>query len=100
MQEACEMTICATVGIDVSKDRLDVVLRRQEREQARGYANSVAGFRDLHTWLHGQGVAPQQTQVALEATGSYSDAVPCSCTSRAMWSVCSILPYWSIIARV
>ncbi len=51
------------------------MLRRAEREQARGYANSATGFRDLHTWLLGQGVAPQHTQVALEATGSYSDAV-------------------------
>lgn len=75
MQDVCEMTIAATVGIDVSKDRLDVVLRRAERQQPRGYANSAAGFRDLHSWLCGQGVQPQQTQVALEATGSYSDAV-------------------------
>ena len=75
MQPACETTICATVGIDVSKDRLDVVLRRSEREHPRVCANSAAGFRELHTWLQGQGVQPQQTQVALEATGSYSDAI-------------------------
>ena len=65
----------ATVGIDVSKDRLDVVLRRAEREQSHGHAHSAAGYSDLHSWLCGQGVLPQQTQVALEATGSYSDAV-------------------------
>lgn len=75
MPEACEIMISATVGIDVSKDRLDVVLRQVEREQPRGYANSALGYSDLHRWLLGQGVAPQQTQVALEATGSYSDAV-------------------------
>jgi transposase len=75
MSHSCEVTITASVGIDVSKDRLDVMLRRAEREQQRGYANSAAGFRDLHSWLQGQGVAPQQTQVALEATGSYSDAI-------------------------
>jgi len=75
MQEVCEMTIAATVGIDVSKDRLDVVLRRAEREQSRGSANSARGFGELQRWLCGQGVQPQQTQVALEATGSYSDAV-------------------------
>jgi transposase len=70
-----EVTICATVGIDVSKDQLEVVLRHQEREQPRVCANSAAGCAELHRWLQGQGVQPQQTQVVLEATGSYSDAV-------------------------
>jgi len=75
MHEASTVTIGATIGIDVSKDRLDVVLRREEREQPRVYANSAAGFLELHRWLIAQHVQPQQTQVALEATGSYSDAV-------------------------
>ena len=75
MQEACDLTIDATVGIDVSKDRLDVVLRREERDQTRGCANSAAGFLELHRWLSAQGIQPQQTPVALEATGSYSDAI-------------------------
>lgn len=75
MPDTCEMTITTTVGIDVSKDRFDAVLRHAEREQPRGYANSAAGFRDLHRWLQDQGVQPQQTQVALEASGSYADAI-------------------------
>ena len=68
MHESCERTIGATVGIDVSKDRLDVVLRREEREQQRVCANSAAGFLELHRWLSTHGIQPQQTQVALEAT--------------------------------
>jgi transposase len=75
MPHGSEETIHATVGIDVSKDRLEVVLHTAEREQPHAYANSAAGFADLHTWLCSQGVTPQQTQVALEATGSYADAV-------------------------
>ncbi len=75
MSESCKMLISATVGIDVSKDRLEVVLRRGERDQPRAYANSSAGFVELHGWLQSQGVVPQQTQIAVEATGSYSDAV-------------------------
>ena len=63
MQEACDLTIGATVGIDVSKDRVDVVLRREERDQTRGCAKSAAGFLDLHRWLCGQDVQPQQTRV-------------------------------------
>jgi transposase len=70
MQEASTVTIDATVGIDVSKDRLDVVLRREEHEQPRVCANTAAGFLELHRWLGAQDVQPQQTQVALEATGS------------------------------
>ena len=75
MQPMCEVTIDATVGIDVSKDQLEVVLRREEREQPRVCANHASGFGELHRWLIAHGVQPQQTQVALEATGSYSDAV-------------------------
>ena len=63
MHESCELTIGATVGIDVSKDRLDVVLRREEREQPRVCANSAAGFLELHRWLSTHGIQPQQTQV-------------------------------------
>ena len=70
-----EVTLCATVGIDVSKDQLEVALRQQEREQPRGCAKSAAGFAQLRRWLGGQGMQPQQTQVVLEATGSSSDAV-------------------------
>ncbi len=54
---------------------MDVVLRREEREQKRGCANIAAGFLELHRWLCGQGIEPQQTRVVLEATGSYSDAI-------------------------
>ena len=63
MHDSCDLTIGATIGIDVSKDRLDVVLRREEREQPRVCANTAAGFLELHTWLGGQDVQPQQTRV-------------------------------------
>ena len=48
MHDSCDLTISATIGIDVSKDRLDVVLRREEREQPRVCANTAAGFLELH----------------------------------------------------
>jgi transposase len=75
MHDSCERTICATMGIDVSKARLDLVLRREERDQPRVCATTAAGFLELHCWLGGQDVQPQQTRVVVEATGSYSDAV-------------------------
>jgi len=75
MAHRCEEPIDASVGIDVSKDSLEVVLRRDEREQVRRCANTSTGFGELQRWLLAQQVQPQRTQVAVEATGSYSDAI-------------------------
>jgi transposase len=75
MAHPCDKPIDATIGIDVSKDQLDVVLRREQREQARTCANTSAGFGELQRWLLTQQVQPERTQLALEATGSYSDAI-------------------------
>ncbi len=46
MAHPCDKPIDATVGIDVSKDHLDVVLRHEQHEQARRCANTSAGFGD------------------------------------------------------
>ena len=57
-------------GIDVSKDVLDVAVRRDERrfETAR-FANDAAGHKKLITWLTKGG---RTVRVVLEATGTYS----------------------------
>ena len=75
MTHACEEPIDATIGIDVSKECRDVVLRREQREQARTCAKTLAGFGELQRWLLTQQVRPERTQVAEDATGSYSDAI-------------------------
>ena len=65
--------VLASVGIDVAKAKLDVVVRLGEREQHRVVANTPAGFLDLVSWLRSLGV--EQMRACLEATGSYSDAI-------------------------
>lgn len=56
------------VGIDVSKQWLDVHVQGQER--GRRFANSPAGVRQLRDWL----ASRELRQVVLEATGGYEQA--------------------------
>jgi transposase len=63
----------AYLGLDVAKDKLDVVLHQGNHKSHRVFFNTPAGFEQLHTWL---GSLPSsQVLVCLEATGSYSDGI-------------------------
>lgn len=64
-----------SVGIDVAKAKLDVVLLTAERSQHRVFANSAEGFQSLDAWLRSRCAVLSAGQVGLEATGSYSDAI-------------------------
>lgn len=68
-------TLMATafLGIDVAKDKLDVILHQEQQSTYRVFANTADGFAALHTWLAPLGVA--RLHICLEATGSYSDGV-------------------------
>jgi transposase len=58
------------VGIDVSKNKLDVaLLREQGKFRDKVLANSRKGFEELLAWLAKQGVA--HAHICMEATGSY-----------------------------
>jgi len=62
------------VGIDVSKDTLDVVIRSQGANQkAKTYANTAKGIAELIRSLPKQPV--ESIHACLEATGQYGDAV-------------------------
>lgn len=63
----------AVVGIDVSKDQLDVVLWQGERHAYQIFANSPVGFQRISNWLAGQKVG--RVHACLEATGQYGDGV-------------------------
>jgi transposase len=64
----------AYLGIDVSKEKLDVVLLREgEPAQAGQFDNHAKGFHSLRHFLQKRKV--QQLHVCLEATGYYGDAV-------------------------
>jgi transposase len=57
-------------GIDVSKDVLDVAVRRDDaREETARFPNDAAGHRALVRWLTKRG---RTARVVLESTGTYS----------------------------
>jgi transposase len=60
------------VGIDIGKDKFDVCLLDEERqEQTISLPNTKSGINKLHQWLKKQGA--QQAHVCLEATGVYGE---------------------------
>lgn len=62
-----------TLGIDVSKDSLQVELSINNKLRHRRFANRKAGFAELCVWLAKHKAGP--VQACLEATGPYSEAV-------------------------
>jgi transposase len=61
------------LGIDVSKDTLDIVLRGQERNQHQVFANTMVGYARLLRWLIAQKAGA--VHACLEATGQYGEGV-------------------------
>ena len=61
------------VGIDVSAQTVSVAWERpaERAGAAQSFEQSPAGYEALTDWLQAQESAPPQTQVVLEATGSY-----------------------------
>lgn len=61
------------LGIDVSKDSLEVVLLLSaDRHRHKTIRNAPAGFRALSTWLSKSGA--ERVHACLEATGPYAEA--------------------------
>lgn len=66
-------TICATVGIDVSKKKLDVALLIDGKIKSKVVENCARGHQTLIDWL-GKSKAPLSVMhVCMEATGVYSE---------------------------
>jgi transposase len=63
--------IQSILGIDVSKDVLDVVLLKESSRGYQVFSNSPVGFSRLVGWLVSQGAG--QVHACLEATGQYGD---------------------------
>ena len=63
----------SVLGIDVSKDSLDVVFMSEERQRHKVFSNDEVGHGHLHNWLVAQ--RPGSVHVCLEATGQYGDGV-------------------------
>ena len=64
------------LGIDVSKDTLDVSMSSCSKVRTRRFANSPDGWRHLLDWLDTQKV--RQVHACLESTGRYSVGVACA----------------------
>ena len=60
----------AIVGIDVSKETLDVNCARGQRKQGKVFANTPEGWKLVSSWLKAMG--SKQAHVCLEATGRHS----------------------------
>jgi transposase len=60
----------AVLGIDVSKETLDVDCVRGQRKQARNFANGPDGWQKLLAWLKSMG--SKAAHLCMEATGRHS----------------------------
>jgi len=63
----------SVLGIDVSKDKLDVVLVSDRRSIHKVFSNNAPGHQHLQNWLIAQRVG--QVHACLEATGQYGEVV-------------------------
>jgi transposase len=62
--------IDGVLGIDVSKNTIDVSMSGSNKVRARSFANSADGWRHLLAWLTSQKI--QRVHACLESTGRYS----------------------------
>ena len=65
-----ESMVTPALGIDVSKDRLDIELAAAGKPRAKCFGNSPEGWRQLMAWLKEQKI--KRVHACLEATGRYS----------------------------
>jgi transposase len=65
--------IQSVIGIDVSKDTLDVVLLKDSNSAYASFSNSPVGFGKLSRWLISQSAG--QVHACLEATGQYGEGI-------------------------
>jgi transposase len=61
------------IGIDVSKDTLDVVLIHDKGQKHKTFSNDTTGYNQLHQWLVSLRI--EQVHACLEATGQYGDGI-------------------------
>ena len=67
--------VCATVGIDVSKKKLDLALLVDGKIKTKVLENSSEGHQALLDWLRKSKVPLPALHVCMEATGVYSEPV-------------------------
>lgn len=85
------MTANVVVGIDVSKQKLDLALLMNGKIKSKVVANTPAGFNQLHDWLTERGAQPTHAHLCMEATGPYSEAVALALVEQG-WPVSVVNP--------
>lgn len=61
------------LGIDIAKNKFDVILLNNATQRHRIFSNCSEGFEQLSAWLVKQEV--QQVHACLEVTGTYGEAL-------------------------
>lgn len=65
-----------SVGIDVSKAKLDAaLLKADDKYRSKVFANDVSGFQHLLQWIQTHIPPGEAVQVCMEATGAYHEAL-------------------------
>jgi transposase len=72
------MNSAPVVGIDVSKNKLDVALLVGGKVKSKVVANSSAGHQQLVDWLVKSKAVLDELHVCMEATGVYYEPVACT----------------------
>jgi len=67
------MTTKTTLGIDISKQKFDVVLLKENKLKHKKFSNNLKGYDALLTWLQQQ--TTSTVHVCMEATGVYGEAL-------------------------
>jgi transposase len=81
----------AVVGIDVSKRKLDVAALYGGKVRHKVFENTGSGHGELQRWLTERALTAEGTQLCLEATGPYSEALALA-LSTAGWRVSVVNP--------
>ena len=78
------------IGIDISKDSFDVVLRSTAGEQHRVFSNDQKGFKALVGWAEKQ--PGRVAHICMEATGNYWEGLA-ECLYQGGYTVSVVNPY-------
>jgi len=79
------------VGIDVSKRGFHIAVLVGEKQLNKAFENHPAGHQALQTWLQKKGVEPAESQICMEATSTYYEALALALVD-AGWRVSVVNP--------
>lgn len=79
------------VGIDISKAKFDIAVRRDSKCLNKAFTNNEAGYEALLTWLHRKGIILEHSLFGMEATSTYYENLA-NYLHRQGWRVSVINP--------